>query len=385
MDPTVGAEQSRRGRATARRRILQSAHWAGVIAWGIGCIGVSALQAQSLQSAYEYGYGFWQRQQYDSAIVWLERWVTALPRDTSAWVLLARCRLRTGDTARALEALSRAIQAGLSDTALARTYPEFSAPLRSRQGRLLQQQLLSAVAERGPVAVEFAPQERFGRYYILYPPGYSAERRYHLIVLLHGNSQAPEMLFRWARQWQPQDAIIVAPEAPYVRLRPTLNAAALRFSALGEELQAPDSLREDIIISSARWYHSVAEHARRTFPLKRALPVVVGFSQGGFMAGVLLAQYPYAYAGAALVSASYYPEGKVIERLHLLRRYGVELLLLHGRQDPIVPPQTAELFANALQNAGVTHELFLFDGEHWASPEATQRLRQWLVRLLQRQ
>jgi predicted esterase len=75
----------------------------------------------------------------------------------------------------------------------------------------------------------------------------------------------------------------------------------------------------------------------------------------------------------------------VIERLHLLRRYGVELLLLHGRQDPIVPPQTAELFANALQNAGVAHELFLFDGEHWASPEATQRLRQWLVRLLQRQ
>jgi phospholipase/carboxylesterase len=228
------------------------------------------------------------------------------------------------------------------------------------------------------------PQERLGRYFVLYPPGYDSMRRYYLLLLLHGNSQAPSQLFTWAREWQPEDAIVVVPEAPYVRLRPTLNAAALRFSGMAEELGVPDTLRADVVAETAEWYHAVAQDARRRFPLRRALPVVVGFSQGGFFAAVVLARHPDSYAGAALVAASYYTEGRVLERLTELRRYGVSFLILHAREDPIVPFQTAELFVNALRNAGVEYDFFPFSGGHWASAEATHKLRLWLRQLLSR-
>lgn len=338
--------------------------------------------AQQLQTAFERGFALWQQGKYADAVSALRLWTQAHPRDGEAFVLLARCWLRLGDTVAAVRALDSALQAGWNDTT--QLAGEWRFLERHRDGQRVVAALRRQAAAMGNVGVEFAPQRRLGRYFVLYPPRYSLQRRYYLVLLLHGNGQAPGQLFAWARQWQTEDMLIVAPEAPYVRLRPTLNAAALRFSALGEELGAADSLREEILAATAEWYQEVVEEAFQRFPLRRALPVVVGFSQGGFMAMVLLARQPGAYAGAALVAPSYYPEGKVLERLPELRRYGVSLLLLHGRQDPIVPFQTAELLANAFAHAGVEYEFLPFEGVHWPSAEATEALRQWLRKILQR-
>lgn len=346
-------------------------------------VGMWKLPAQELQSAFERGRELWQRGQYAEAARVLRQWVEAQPRDKEALLLLARCWLRAGDTTAALQVLDNAVRAGLSDT-LAIAEPEWRFLHSHPQGSRLVSELRRRARARGMIGVEFLPQERLGRYFVLYPPGYDTARRYNLIVLLHGNSQEPAQLFAWAREWQPENALILIPEAPYVRLRPTLNAAALRFSALGEELGAPDTLRRTILAMTAEWYHRVTTDALRRFPIRRMLPVVVGFSQGGFLAAELVGRHPDAYAGAALVAASYYPEGTLLERLAEVRRFGVSFLLLHALDDPIVPYQTAELLANALAQAGVEHELYAFRGGHWASAEATERLRQWLQQLLKR-
>ncbi|MDW7996796.1 MAG: prolyl oligopeptidase family serine peptidase [Bacteroidota bacterium] len=347
-------------------------------------LGVQDGVAQEPYTAFERGYALWQQGRYAEATRELYQWTEAHPRDGHAFMLLARCQLRRGDTTAALRALEGALRTGWNDTTVLAGEAEWRFLERHPKGRRLLAEARRRAIAMGQVGLRTTLQQRFGRYFVLYPPGYDTARRYSLVLLLHGNSQAPAQLFSWAREWQPEDAIIVAPEAPYVRLRPTLDAAALRFSALGEELGVPDSLREDVISLAADWYHGAVQDAVRHLSVRRSLPVVVGFSQGGFMAAVLVARYPEAYAGAVLVGASYYPEGRVLERLPEIRRYGIAFLVLHGRQDPIVPFQTAELFVNALRQAGVDHEFFPFTGEHWASEEATQRLHRWLRELLKR-
>lgn len=347
-------------------------------------LGIASAWGQSLQSAFELGYSLWNQGRYAEAARAFQQWTEAQPHDREAFLLLARCQLRRGDTVAALQALEGALRAGWSDTTLVGAEPEWSFLRQHPRGTRLLAELRRRAKGYGRVGTAFVPQERLGRYFVLYPPDYDTTRRYSLIVLLHGNSQEPAQLFAWARQWQPPDVLVIAPEAPYVRLRPTLNAAALRFSALGEELGAPDSLRREILQMTVEWYHSVVRDALRRFPVRRMLPIVVGFSQGGFLAAELLARHPDAYAGAALVAASYYPEGMLLERVSELRRFGASILLLHAVDYPIVPYQTAELLANALARAGVEFELFSFRGGHWASAEATERLRRWLQQLLRR-
>ncbi len=351
--------------------------WFGIVLATVG-------HAQELQTAFERGYALWQQQRYAEAASALRLWTEANPRDWEAFLILARCYLRQADTVAALRALQGALVAGWVDTTVIVPEAEWRFLERYREGRSLLAELRRRSGGIGRVGMRVARQERFGRYFVLYPERYDTVRRYTLVVLLHGNGQAPSQLFSWVRQWQGEDMLVVAPEAPYVRVRSTVNAAALRFSALGEELGAPDSLRESIIAMTAEWYHAVVRDAQQHLPVRRALPLVVGFSQGGFMAGVLLAQHPDSYAGAALVAASYYAEGRVLERLSEMRRYGLSFLVLHGYEDPIVPFQTAQLFVNALAQAGVEHEFVPFAGGHWASPEATQRLRQWLVQISRR-
>lgn len=351
---------------------------------GVVLAGISFGWAQELQTAFERGFALWQQQRYAEAASAFRLWTEANPRDWEAFLLLARCLLRQADTAAALQALRSALAAGWIDTTRILPEAEWRFLGHHREGRALIADLRRRSASSGRREIVVARQERFGRYVVFYPERYDTLRRYTLVVLLHGNGQAPSQLFNWIRQWQGEELLVVAPEAPYVRLRPTLNAAALRFSALGEELGAPDSLRESIIAAAAEWYHAVAQDAQRRLPVRRALPLVVGFSQGGFMAAVLLAQHPEAYAGAALVSASYYAEGRVLERLPEIRRHGLAFLVLHGYEDSIVPFQTAQLFVNALAQAGVEHEFVPFAGGHWASPEATEHMRQWLLRMSRR-
>lgn len=352
---------------------------------GIFVFSVGGIGAQELQTAFERGYALWQQGRYTEAAEAFRLWTAANPRDWEAFILLARCLLRQADTPAALQALQGAVRAGWVDTTLIISEPEWRFLERHRQGRSIVQGLRHRAAVYAGVDTVLIRQERLGRYFVLYPERFDTVRRYHLVLLLHGNSQAPSQLYSWVREWQHEDMLVVIPEAPYVRLRPTLNAAALRFSALGEELGVlPVELREDIIAVTAEWYHAVVQDARQRLPVRRALPLVVGFSQGGFMAAVLVSRHPEAYAGAALVAASYYPEGRVLERLPEIRRYGVSFLLMHGSQDPIVPFQTTQLFANSLAQAGIEHEFFAFTGGHWASPEATQRLREWILQLQRR-
>ncbi|HRI31373.1 MAG TPA: prolyl oligopeptidase family serine peptidase, partial [Candidatus Kapabacteria bacterium] len=88
--------------------------------------------------------------------------------------------------------------------------------------------------------------------------------------------------------------------------------------------------------------------------------------------------YPHRYAGVVTICASMYSEGKVIDNLKNLRKYGMPALVMHSIDDPVVPFQTGELLAAAMQNEKIDVEFFSYQGGHWINNEALENLKTWI-------
>lgn len=232
---------------------------------------------------------------------------------------------------------------------------------------------------------EFAPQKRLGRYRILYPPKYNPKVKCSLVLLLHGNSQEPSVLLRWAKQLTVPNVIYVCPEGTYTHLGETLKRGAYRFTAAGEDLQVPESLKSTVVDYSAEWYNNVIMDAKRKLNVHKFDPcTVVGFSQGGFYASVLASRYPENFSNVVSICGSMFQEGKMEDNVPNLKRYGIEILLLHGAQDTVVPIQTSQLYKSLLEKYGVSVQMYSFEGGHWPSQEATNRISDWISAHIQR-
>lgn len=315
----------------------------------------------------------------DSARVYYQLWTSANPRDTTALLTLARLYAKVGDYRRSFDVLTKAAYAGAANIEGIQRDTILSRVIEGRDGIQLLERISNNALEQKLYELRFALQERIGRYRVLYPPNFDSRQRYHLVLLLHGNGNEPMMMLRWAKALDLQRAIVVCPEAAYVKISETIAQGRLRLSAAGEDLGAPDTMNAQIVNLSAQWYRSVLEDAERSLPLiTGSLPIVVGFSQGGFYAQVLISRYPERFRAAVLLSSSYYAYGGIRERLDSIRRYGLEILHVHGRKDSIVPIQTAWLMQQLYRQAEVRYTLWEFDGGHWISDDLARSIGRWI-------
>ena len=318
-----------------------------------------------------------------AAAALLEDWIKVNPRDGESAVVLARCFMQLSQPERAFETLKTAAELGCANSKVL-TNDSIFTPLRftRRYDELVQAFKWNAdqVAE---FPIKFAPQHRYGRYRVLYPLDYDEVKKYNLVLLLHGNSQDPNIILRWAKKLNLNDVIFVCPEAPYIKFRESAMTFAPRLSAMGEDLGYPDTLKDEIIFTSADWYHSIIKEVENELPIKKALPIIMGFSQGGFYANVIATRHPESVKSVITICASMYPEAKVLEHYSLLRKYGIDVLLLHASDDPLVPYQTASLYKNALELEKVEHTFFSFKGGHWPSTEASLKITDWISKHFQ--
>lgn len=222
-------------------------------------------------------------------------------------------------------------------------------------------------------------QERFGRYRVQIPNGAAKGKLYPLVVFLHGNGNTPDLMMRWAKDLKLDSSVIICPEAPYVKIPETIQTSTERYTAMADAIGISDTLVPEAITFSADWYFNVVMDAQRSLPVDNSVkPILIGFSQGGFYAQVLLTRHPDAFRKVVTVSASMYASGNVLERLPALTSYNIDILLAHARLDPVVPFQTGELIHAAFDNAGVKHTFVPFDGGHWPTPEVTETIGKWL-------
>jgi phospholipase/carboxylesterase len=194
--------------------------------------------------------------------------------------------------------------------------------------------------------------------------------------MLHGNGNAPDMMATLARTLDLGRVIVICPEAPYVKLAETIEARAEKYTAMQVAPGTPDTLLPRVIDLSAEWYKGVIDDARRTLPVDTTRgTMLIGFSQGGFFAHVLLTRHPQAFSHVVSICASMYAAGGVVERYPAVVPFAVKILVAHGTKDDVVPFQTGELIHGQLDRAGIQHVWLPFDGGHATTPPVLDAIR----------
>ena len=350
-------------------------------------------QYPDTRSAYQKGMQALQRDDITTAIQAFELWTNAMPNDAMAFVKLASCHARMGNDTATIISLDKAILAGLNDIylieqdtairAIITRRPQLAIALSSffwgyndPWMALLHNAHEQADSRRFPIG--FTEQKRLARYRILFPKSYDSTKKYRAMLLLHGNGLDPVFMLKWATTLHLDSFIVIAPEAPYIKFKESLQSGDMKLSGRGEDQSFPDSLNTAIISQTCDWYHSALQHAKSELPFNTKEAIVMGFSQGGFFASVLLSTYPESFSTAITLCGSMYKEGNIESRLPTVKSLGKDILIVHGRQDSIVPFTIAEKYVQQLSQAHVQHAFISFEGGHWPADEVLDDILQWI-------
>ena len=350
---------------------------------------ISIVSAQSFREQADKSFA---NKNYHQAAILYDQWVHALPNDYYSLIQLAKSYIHTKNNPKAAFTLCTAINSGLQeeflvqDTLFTPLFIHFDTlfihqlQLPLHNGMTIQDLVIQKIKQQSKAStfpIKFTEQKRIGRYRVLYPTEYDSTLQYNLCLVLHGNSQNPEFILKWVQSLHIENTIFVSPEAPYLKFKESIYAGEPRFSAAGEDQFFPDTLKDEIINMSAEWYHDVLLDAIKTLPINNVKPSIMGFSQGGFYASVLASRYAKDITTAIVLCGSMYKEGNISEKIDDLKKHNVDLLLVHGTKDMVVPFQTAELFRNTLIEKQVQHTFVPFDGGHWPSIEMHTIIQQW--------
>ncbi len=195
------------------------------------------------------------------------------------------------------------------------------------------------------------------------PPGHSASRR--TLLLLHGTGGNEDDLLPVGARLAP-GAALLSPRGPVLE-----GEMPRFFRRLAEGVFDLDDLR----VRTAELADFVRE-ASASYGLDPAGIVAVGLSNGANIAGSLLLLSPGALSAAVLIR----PMVPLIpERAPDLR--GVPVLLLSGRDDPVVPPGQPEELARMLGAAGATVTLDWQEAGHQLLPGDVHAATRWFAQL----
>lgn len=350
---------------------------------------ICVLTAQSIREQADKAFA---NKNYHQASILYDQWVKALPNDYYSHIQLAISYIHIKNNHKAALTLCTAINAGLQeeflvqDTLFTPLFIHFDTlfihqlQLPLHNGMTIQDLVIQKIKEQSKASkfpLKFTEQKRMGRYRVLYPTEYDSTLQYNLCLVLHGNSQNPEFILQWVQSLHIKNTIFISPEAPYLKFKESIYAGESRFSASGEDQSFPDTLKDDIVNMSTEWYHDVLLDAKKTLPINNYKPSIMGFSQGGFYSSVLASRYAKDISTAIVLCGSMYKEGKIVKSIEDLKKNNVDLLLIHGTKDMVVPFQTAELFRNVLIEKQVQHTFVPFDGGHWPSIEMHTIIQKW--------
>lgn len=199
--------------------------------------------------------------------------------------------------------------------------------------------------------------------------GRAAEAPRLLLVLLHGVG-GDELQLAAIGARMPEDALVALPRGPR-----TISGERLGWfrEALNEEV--PHVVEDEAEEARLKLLEFIGQlQHRHDIPPSRTL--LAGFSQGGMLAAAAALTSPASVAGFAMLCGRIMPE---LDPMIAGRDATAHLqaLVMHGRQDEVLPSEWAERAACRLHELGVAHELRLHDAGHELDARMQDDLIAW--------
>ncbi|WP_189453239.1 alpha/beta hydrolase [Cognatilysobacter bugurensis] len=192
-----------------------------------------------------------------------------------------------------------------------------------------------------------------------------------LLVLLHGVG-GDELQLADAGARVGHDVLVVLP-----RGQQTISGERLGWfrESLGED--EPRVVEDEAEDARLKLIEFVAQLQGR-HDIAPARTVFAGFSQGGMLAAAAALTSPASVAGFAMLCGRVMPElepfladGENARHLHAL--------IVHGREDDVLPAEWATRAAAQLETLGVAHELRLHDAGHTLEPAMQSDFLSWFA------
>jgi phospholipase/carboxylesterase len=197
------------------------------------------------------------------------------------------------------------------------------------------------------------------------------ERARRLLLLLHGVGGAEDELAPLGARVDAATAVALP------RAQRAISGAGYgwfreAFGGDGRQIVA-----EEAEESRLKMIAFVAQLQSR-FEVPPACTVLAGFSQGGMLAASVALTAAGEVAGFASCGGRLLREiqAQLSPRPQLER---LEALLLHGRDDEVLPPAWAEQADAQLIRLGVPHETRVYPAGHALTPEMRDDFRQWFA------
>ena len=195
-----------------------------------------------------------------------------------------------------------------------------------------------------------------------------------LLTALHGQGMSAASFARVLRHLPSTGHAKLFPEGPYVfeRREPAgIRAGHGWYIYLGDS----DGFRRELEQTEAHLLRVLDAVEASHGTTDRARSVLLGFSQGGYLAGYVALRNPDRFGGLVISAARLKHEFLTEE---LARGALPAVLLLHSPDDAATPFERAEESREILAEAGTDVELFSHEGGHRLPPAALARVAAWL-------
>ncbi|MCD4658305.1 MAG: dienelactone hydrolase family protein [Planctomycetes bacterium] len=330
----------------------------------------------------DLGMMYYAKQDWVNSIYYLKRWVEADPRDTSSWYNLACSYGLAGNAEDALDAFETSVDSGWSDGLHAMSDEDLKIIWEHERFKAAVERCKLNVAKvDGPEGYirRYIELKRMGTYIAMLPPDYEkSEKKYPLVVILHGWGSTELGHGRLSDKWGRDDVIYIAPRYPYAATSIFLGAKKAGYSAYYDGEEVEEKYWAGMMEQAVNWVFACVDDAKKQYRVKGEKVFIFGHSQGaglantcGFMRPERIEAY-VAYAGwldEKFQTEEYYK--KVIENK-------VKVFLLHGNEDNRVKPEASIIPTKLLKDAGVDCTLKLVASNHSFSPDVNDYMIYWI-------
>jgi phospholipase/carboxylesterase len=306
---------------------------------------------------------------------------------------LACCHSRQGELELAAERLEQAWQAGLREPELVREDPDLQALRDTRSGSALIEKLVSA--EERMIRLRGRPHyfesRVLGGLRVVAPEAMDPDRRYPLVVILHGHGANPE---RYAGIFELAEtslgAVVCAPYGPY----PIFIESDRRYSwypapwfyrevlARGGQADDLERRRQEIErreheVSRSYVLAAIAEVKAR-YPIDPDQVFLMGHSEGGVLAYGLAIRHPELFRGLIVIGSRLRQEDASPELLAAASGR-TQALICHSRKDQAIEYEEARSAHQTLKEAGIQSQLVTYLGGHGITGELVTTIAGWIA------
>jgi phospholipase/carboxylesterase len=358
-----------------------------------GCLLLTATGASSPEWLERKAIESMQEGEYQKASRHLERILEQQPDNPRALYNLACCLSRLGKLEPAAERLEQAWRAGMRDPELVRNDPDLEALRETRKGSALINRLASEEERlrrlRG--VPHFFEARTLGGLRVVAPVRMEGERRYPLVVILHGHGANPETyagLFGLLET--PLEAVVCAPYAPYPIFREQVRGyswypppwyfreVVTRNAAVGDRPALRAAIESSEQTVSRSYVLAAIEEVQARYPVDADEIYLLGHSEGGVLAYGVAIRNPAIIKGLIVVGARLREQDASAELLSGAAKK-LQALICHSPDDRAVELHEAESAHQTLEKAGIKTKLLRYAGGHGITPELALSIARWIA------